>query len=281
MKKETKNKILKILIVIFVCVALALAIYLPLKLTGTLDRVSSVEELKEIIQDSGWVGYLIFFVIQFLQVTVIPIPAVVTTVAGVYVFGPWITFGLSFVSIFLASLVSFFLGRKVGTKIAYWIVGEESTKKWQKKLEKGKYSFFLMMLFPFFPDDILCLVVGATTSMSYTFFIVTNLITRPITIAITCFFGSGQIIPFSGWGIHVWIVLIILAIILFILSIKFSPQIEAFINKLGLKLSKKEKERSGETKEIEIVDKEVENLGIKEAEEIEEKVDKQEDQENN
>lgn len=259
MKKETKNRIFKILIVIFVCVAICLAIYLPLKLTGTLDKISSAEELKEIIQNSGWLGYFIFFLIQFLQVTVIPIPAVVTTLAGVYVFGPWITFALSFASIFLASLVSFFLGRKLGTKVAYWIVGEETTKKWQAKFEKGKYTFFLMMLLPFFPDDILCLVVGATTSISYTFFIMTNLITRPIALAVICFFGSGQIIPFSGWGIPVWIVLILLAIILFILSIKFEPQIEAFINKLASKLSKKEKKRE-KIKKVEVEEKDKEQV---------------------
>lgn len=243
MEKQTKAKISKIIIVISILVCIALAIYLPLKLTGALDKISSAQELKDIILSGGAFSYIIFCLIQFLQTTILPIPAIVTTLAGVYVFGPWIAFWLSIVSVLLGSLFSFFLGRTLGTKIAYWIAGEESTKKWQQKLEKGKYVFFLMMLFPLFPDDILCLVVGATTSMTYRFFIITNLITRPIAIASTCFFGSGLIIPFSGWGIPVWIVLIILMAGLFFVSIKYESQIENFINKLASRLSKKEKSK--------------------------------------
>lgn len=247
MEKQTKAKISKIIVVVSILALIALVIYLPLKLTGTLDKISSAQELKDIILSGGAFSYIIFCLIQFLQTTILPIPAIITTLAGVYVFGPWIAFWLSIVSVLLGSLFSFFLGRTLGTKIAYWIAGEESTKKWQQKLEKGKYVFFLMMLFPLFPDDILCLVVGATTSMTYRFFITTNLITRPIAIASTCFFGSGLIIPFSGWGIPVWIVLIALMAVLFFVSIKYESQIENLINKLALRLSKKEKSKKVDT----------------------------------
>ena len=242
MKKETKSKIVKLLIIALAFVLIFLAIYLPLKFSGTLDKINSAEQLKDIILKGGIYSYLIFFLIQFLQVTFLPIPAVVTTVAGTLVFGPWITFGLSFASIMLASVFSFFLGRKLGRKIVVWVAGEESTLKWEQKLERGKYVFFLMMLFPVFPDDILCLVVGATTKITYKFFIITNLITRPIGLLTTCFLGSGQLIPFSGWGIPVWIALAVVAIVLFYLSFKFQPQIENFILKISNKLSRKQKQ---------------------------------------
>lgn len=249
MKTETRNKILKTLVIVTLLVVVFLAIYLPLKLTGALDKINSADDLKQIILSGGAFSYLIFCGIQFLQTVILPIPAIVTTLAGTYVFGPWITFALSLVSVFCASLFSFFLGRKVGTKLAIWVVGTETTKKWQTKLEKGKYVFFLMMLFPIFPDDILCLVVGATTSMTYKFFITTNLITRPISIATTCFFGSGLVIPFSGWGIPVWIVLVGLLAVLFCLSIKFQPQIENFIEKISKNLSKNENKHTTQSKE--------------------------------
>lgn len=245
MEKQTKTKIFKTSIIILLFVLIALAIYLPLSLSGTLEKINSAEELKDIILDAGIYSYIIFFIIQFLQVILLPIPAFITTVAGTLVFGPWVATILSLTSIILASIFAFYIGRKFGKKLVVWILGEEDTEKWRTKLEKGKYVFFLMMLFPVFPDDILCLIVGATTTISYKFFIITNLITRPFAVFGTTFIGSGVLIPFSGWGIPVWIIIILAGITLFYLSLKYQPQIENFINKLAdkmtYKLTKKER----------------------------------------
>jgi len=237
MKKKNKNIFLKSTIVIILFVIIGLAIILPLYFSGALNKINSADELKNIILAGGIWSYLIFFAIQFLQVTFLPIPAAATTIAGTLVFGPWITLLISFVAVMLASLFSFWLGRKLGKKIVIWIAGENDYNKWANKLGKGKYVFFLMMLFPVFPDDILCLIAG-TTNITWKFFIITNLITRPIGIFCTCFLSSG-IIPFSGWWILPWGFLAIICIFLFILSYKFQPQIENFINKLSKKLEKK------------------------------------------
>ncbi len=249
MKIETKNRILKALLIVLIFVAFALAVYLPLKLTGVLDKISSLDELKTIIKDAGIYSWAIFFALQFAQVVLLPIPAIVTTLAGVWVFGPWLTFLISFVAVFSASIFAFVLGKKLGKGIINWLVGKQSSDKWSKTLEKGKYVFFLMMLFPIFPDDIMCLVAG-TTSLSYTFFIITNIITRPIAIITTCFFGSGQLIPFSGWGIPVWIVLILLMALAFYISIKYQTKIENIITKLAGKISSKTNKEKTQMKNI-------------------------------
>ena len=217
----------------------ALVIYLPLYFTGALDKISNAEDLKNIIVSGGVYSYIIFFVIQFLQCSLLPIPAIVSTVAGTLVFGPWISTIISFFAVMLASLFNFWLGRKFGKKIVEWIIGEEETAKWQQKLSKGKYLFFLMMLFPLFPDDILCLVVGAVTNISFKFFFITNLITRPIGILCTTLLASGYLIPFSGWGIPVWIALIVVGLILMILSFKYNEKIENFVTNLSDKLTNK------------------------------------------
>lgn len=237
-KKETKTKLIKIAIILVALAAIALAIYLPLELTGVIDKIDSAEKLRQIIAGGGAYSYVIFIVIQFLQVTFLPLPAVVTTVAGSLVFGPWLTFGLSLLAVFAGSLFAFFLGKKIGHRLIVWVAGEKETAKWEEKLSRGKLIFFLMMLLPIFPDDILCIVAGAI-GMSYGFFIFTNLVTRPISIGLTCFFGSGEIIPYSGWGIPVWIVLVILMAILFYLSYRYQPQIENAVVKLADKIKDK------------------------------------------
>lgn len=243
MKKETKNILIKSIIICLSLIVICLAIYLPLKFTGLLNKVDSVDELKQVILAGGLYSYLIFFVIQFLQVVLLPIPAFVSTVAGTLVFGPWIAAVISFIAVMLASILCFVIGRKAGAKLVSWVAGEEALNKWSSKLEKGKYVYFLMMLFPFFPDDILCFVVGTVMSISFKFFFFTNLITRPIGILCTCFLGIGYIIPFSGWGIPVWIVLLLLGMVAFYLSFRFEKQIETFILKISNRFSKNDQEK--------------------------------------
>lgn len=237
LEKAEKSKIIRLSVIILVIVALMLAIYLPLHFSGALDKISNANDLKQIILDGGVYSYLIFFAIQFLQATIIPIPMMVTTITGTLIFGPFIAFSISFISIMLASVLMFWIGKKFGKKFIIWAVGEADFNKWSTVLTKGKYTYFLMMLFPLFPDDLLCLIVGAVTNISFKFFTITNLITRPIGIICTCYLASGQLIPFSGWGIPVWIILGILCLTLLILSFKYQNKVEDIFNKI---LSKKE-----------------------------------------
>ncbi len=239
LKKETKIKLLKTGLILAVIVVIVLAIYLPLKLSGALAKIDSAEKLQQIIQQGGAYSYLIFIVIQFLQVTFIPLPAAITTVAGVLAFeNIWLVFGLSLFAVLLGSVFAYFLGYKIGRKLVFWVVGQKDAIKWEMKLKRGKYVFFLMMLFPLFPDDILCIVAGCI-GMKFKFFLVTNIITRPIVILLTCLFGSGSIIPFSGWGIPVWIVLVILGIIAFYISYKYQAKIENIIYRISCRLTGK------------------------------------------
>ena len=217
--------------------------YWVLILCGLKEIFSSSEALQNAVNSTGMWGRLVYVLIQFLQVTFIPLPAMVTTLAGTALFGPLEASLLSLVGIMLGSVFAFWLGDKFGEKVCIWIAGKEATEKYSKLLyEKGKYLFFLMMLFPLFPDDVLCLVAGMT-SMSFRYFFTTIILTRPIGIFMTCYLGSGQIIPYSGWGLVVWGVIIAFMIAMFICAYKFQPQIENFLGKVASKMSGKEKRK--------------------------------------
>lgn len=239
MSRETA----RLLIAICITAALICGAYLIFKYTGALDKFQTAEDIKDFILSGGVYSYLVFFFIQFAQVTFIPLPAFLTTVAGTLVFGPWETIVISVFAQMLGAVVAFLIGRKLGRKVVGWIAGEERTKKWTETLNKGKYVFFLMMLFPFFPDDLLCLVAGLT-DMSYRFFIVTNLITRPLAIVCTCFLGSGLFIPFSGYWLILWAVLIAAVITLLVLSFVYQQKIENYVVSLARKFKKKDKNQT-------------------------------------
>ena len=151
-----------------------------------------MQELKQLILNCGFLSYAVFVIVQFLQVIILPIPAFLVTIVGVILFGPFISFLLSLLAILLGSIVAYFLGKIIGIKLLIWAIGQQKTNLLQEKLKKGKYVYFLMMLFPFFPDDILCMLAGVI-NMDFKFFLYTNLITRTIGIFSLCFIGGGGI----------------------------------------------------------------------------------------
>ena len=233
-----KKKITRTLIIVGILAGIVAIGYLVLKLTGVLDLFDSAESLKELILSTGIWCRIVYMFIQFLQVTFLPIPAMITTIAGTLIFGPWETVLMSIVAIMLGRIFAFWLGRKFGMPIVKWMVGEDDANKWSQVLGRGKYTYFLMLLFPLFPDDILCMIAGITT-MSWKFYIIANAIAVVITNFAMCFFASGELVPFSGWGIPVWIVLGVLLVGAIIFSFKYKDKIEEFVYKLGEKFARK------------------------------------------
>ena len=186
--KEFVVAMVKLTVTFLLSIGFFVGLYYLFKNTGWIGKFSNVAELKVILSSAGFWSYAVFAVMQFLQVSIIPMPASVSTIVGVICFGPWIAFGISLLAILLGSIVAYIFGRVFGSKIIYWIVGKERGEEFCKLLLRGKWAFFVMMLLPLFPDDILCIVAGAC-GMNFRFFLVTNLITRTIGIFCLCFLG--------------------------------------------------------------------------------------------
>ena len=186
--KEFVVAMVKLTVTFLLSIGFFVGLYYLFKNTGWIGKFSNVAELKVILSSAGFWSYAVFAVMQFLQVSIIPMPASVSTIVGVICFGPRIAFGISLVAILLGSIVAYIFVRVFGSKLIYWIVGKERGEEFCKLLLRGKWAFFVMMLLPLFPDDILCLVAGAC-GMNFRFFLVTNLITRTIGIFCLCFLG--------------------------------------------------------------------------------------------
>lgn len=231
------KKIFRILLVcLFIGLILGL-VYFILQRTGLWEKFNSATKLQEFILELGFWGRFTFVFLQFLQVTFIPIPSPILIVAGSLIYGPFEAGLLSIAGILLGSAFAFFLGRVFGKKLVVFMVGAEAEKKWRKFLTNCKYTFVLMMILPFFPDDILCMVAGLT-EMSWTFFMVTQLITRPISIFLVSYLSSGQVIPYHGWGLIVWAMIVVLSLTLIYLSSKYHEKIEDFIQNIFKKRKK-------------------------------------------
>ncbi len=217
----------------------AISYYIILKY-NLISKFNSAEKIQAFLSKYGAYAGLIYILIQFLQVTIIPVPAAITTVAGVALFGFWQTFLYSIIGIMCGSMFAFFLGRRFGVKLIIWLCGQSVYEKYTK-LTKGKDKIVLtmMFLFPFFPDDLLCIAAGIT-DMKYWEFFVIMLFTRPINILIMegAFKGISSI-PLTGYGIPIWIALIGGTLAIVAIAFKYSKNIEDILMNLFDKISSK------------------------------------------
>lgn len=210
-----------------------------LQISGFFVVVKDEKSLQNYLARTGVWMPVTYIVLQYLQVVILPIPGIVSTAAGVALFGAFFTTIYSLIGIILGSLTAFFIGRKYGATAVSWLIGKETLKTWQKKL-RGKDNFFLACAFllPLFPDDILCFVAGLST-MSASFFTVLICVSRFLAITATCY--SFRFIPFdTWWGLTIWSVIALLVIAAFIIMYKKFDEIQAWVeNRFGKRRRKK------------------------------------------
>ncbi len=206
-------------------------VWFVLQRTGFFAVFRDADSLQEYLSRAGAWMPILYILLQFLQVVLLPIPSVVSTVAGVALFGAFWTMIYSLVGIILGSILAFYIGRKWGNRAVSWMIGKDSLKSWQRKL-KGKDNIFLTIMFilPLFPDDVLCFLAGLS-SMSTGYFFIMMSLSRIIAIASTCY--SVNFIPFdTWWGLLIWAILITGIIIGAILAYKNMDKLQKRLKSL-------------------------------------------------
>ena len=230
---SSDNKtIFKISVVVLAIISFSLLLIYLLKITGFLDKIDSIEDLRNYVASFGYLAVIIYVVMNFLQVVVLPIPGFIAVGTGVALFGPLKTSIYSLIGILSGSFVAFFIGRVLGYKVAGWMVAKETLDKCLKSVKnKDKVVLTFMFLFPFFPDDVLCFVAGLS-SMSTLYFSIMITVCRIISVALSAYSLNGNIIPFNTWwGIVLWIVVFALTALLSIYLYKNGDKIERYFKK--------------------------------------------------
>ncbi len=225
-----KDSLTKMAFSLYLLLLFCLILLYVFQKTGFFLIVESSESLTKYLEETGAWMPILYIILQYLQVIILPIPSVVSTVAGVALFGAFKTVLYSLVGIILGSFTAFLIGRKLGYKAVGWMVGDENLKNWQKKI-KGKDNFFLtiMFLLPFFPDDVLCFIAGLSL-ISFKYFSGIIIISRVFIVTATCY--SMNFIPYNTWwGLLIWAILIAAIIVLFMFIYKNMNKIQKYLNK--------------------------------------------------
>lgn len=178
--------------------------------------------MKAYIERSAPYGQFFFFFIQLMSVILAPIPSNVTALVGAVLFGLWQSFFLTFSAVILGSFLMFSLARLLGRPFVDQFVSRKLSEKYLGIIRSKQDIFLLLVfLFPFFPDDMICILAGLTTIRPLRFLIIA-LIARPWGLWVASAVGSATIsIPL--WGM---ILLGIVGAAIFIVTLKYGDRIE-------------------------------------------------------
>ena len=193
-----------------------------LRRCSALARVSSVGELRAMIDRAGPLAWLVFFLLQMLTVILAPIPSNVTMMAGALALGFARALVFGVLAILAGSMLVFLAARKLGRSAVRRLVNCGVLDRYLPLIEEKQDMFlFLTLLFPFFPDDALCILAGLTSIPTARFALI-MVLARPWGLVFAALVGSGMI-ALPAWG---WAALVAGIIVAFALGMKYSRPIE-------------------------------------------------------
>ena len=195
--------------------------------TGFFQAAGSQEALGAYIARCAPWSHLTYFGIQLASVVIAPIPSNITAAAGAYLFGLWPSFLLTWGAVTLGSAIVFGLARLLGQRFACQFVGKKLSEKYLDLIRRKRDVFLLLaFLFPFFPDDLLCILAGLT-DISFKRFFLLVVLARPWGLLVACMVGSATVsIPW--WGMAL---LGTAGLAVFLLAMKYGDKIEELIIK--------------------------------------------------
>ncbi|RUM88318.1 MAG: TVP38/TMEM64 family protein [Thermodesulfatator sp.] len=128
-----------------------------------LDLMEKREHLRNFVLSLGPYGPVGFILLQILQVILSPIPGEATGFLGGFIFGKWLGLVYSTIGLSLGSFLAFFISRQFRKIVAPWLRKSDLYWKFEGLLERqGIFVCFFLYVFPGFPKDFLCYLLGLT-----------------------------------------------------------------------------------------------------------------------
>lgn len=187
----------------------------------------SSAEMQTYIEHFSPYSHVVFFLLQLSSVILAPIPSNVTAAVGGLLFGTLVSFLLTAGAVTLGSVIVFQLSRSLGRTFAERFVSRRDWDKYTEVFRRKRDTFlFLAFLFPFFPDDILCILAGLTDIPFRRFFLLV-LLTRPWGLLVACALG-GSAIHIPPWCMAL---LGVAGLCVFLLAMKYGERLEEAILK--------------------------------------------------
>jgi uncharacterized membrane protein YdjX (TVP38/TMEM64 family) len=144
---------------------------------------SNHKGISNFLHSTGPYSIIIFTLIQALQVIIAFIPGEATGFIGGYMYGTIPGFFFATIGLTLGSYVAFKLARIFGMPLVKKLVREDTLNKFHAFMEgKGMIVAFLLFVFPGFPKDSLCYLLGVSQMELNTFLIISTIGRAPGTL---------------------------------------------------------------------------------------------------
>lgn len=219
MEKRNKKWIATLILTIFILCGGLLFLWN----TGFFTAAGSLEGIQDYISRFSPYSHLVFFLIQLSSVVIAPIPSNITAAGGALLFGMWPAFLLTGGAVVLGSALVFWLSRTLGQSFADRFVSQKISDRYLDLIRRKRDVFLILVfLFPFFPDDLICILAGLT-DISLSRFLVIVLLTRPWGLLVASAVG-GSVISIPLWAMAL---IGVAGLALFLVFMKYGDSWEA------------------------------------------------------
>ena len=182
---KDKSKLKTIFYIIAAIIGIAIITLLLYKPVYSL--INNPDQCKKFLNDFGIFGQLIFSLIVALQVLVAFLPGEPVEILAGYLYGPIMGMFLCILGTGIASVLIYFIVKKLGDKIVYKIFGKEKVEKisFLKNQNKLTYIMLIVFLIPGTPKDIFTYFMPMTKIKFLPFLIISTLARIPSVITST------------------------------------------------------------------------------------------------
>jgi len=214
-------------LLIAVLTVILLACIACLYYTGFFQSATSMQGMQDYIRGCAPYSHLVFFVLQLLSVILAPLPSNISAAAGGVLFGTWMSFFLTAGAVLIGSLLVFQLARMLGKPFVDRLVSRRASERYLELIHTKRDTFLVLaFLFPFFPDDVICVLAGLT-DIPLRRFLVIVLCARPWGLLFASALG-GAALEVPLWAM---VLMGFVGVVLFLLGMKYGETIRVWLMK--------------------------------------------------
>jgi len=214
--KLDKALIVKLLFLVLFLIALT---FFGIK-TGPwfIENARNPVYMREFLHSFGSAGFLVYVLIQTIQVIVLVIPGDLFSICGGFIYGIPLGFTLTFLGLMLGTVIVFYISRIFGYYLISSFISKEKIEKMSAVLNstKGTIGMFILFIIPFLPKDIMIYIAGLTPVKAYKLFIIYGLSRIPGTLVWVSVGANTYEKDYLGLGITIAILLILFVLAWFV-----------------------------------------------------------------
>ena len=182
------------------------------------EHAKNPQYIRDYLAGYGNYGFLVYILIQAIQVIIVIIPGDLVMICAGFVYGIPLGFVLSYIGLMLGSMIVFYISRFFGYDFVCRLISTEKIEKISGMLNssKGTVGLFLICCIPFIPKDIMMYVAGLTPVKASRIFLIYGISRIPSTLIWVSVGANAYEKDMLGLGITIAIMMILLVIVFFL-----------------------------------------------------------------